>query len=356
MGRKPNPLSRFERLVLIERWSYHRSARAIATRKLLLENEFYRDLSHFELLCYQEALDFVSMMPDSASTWHRLGEIYLRNDNLPDGRRAMERAHTIGPHFDFTNRGMGSTCIFEGNPDEALPYLQQAVEIDPTNPWNHQVLGHAYADLLQYEAAQACYEHVLILDHYFEQAWVSIGDLLRRQGKVDPAIAAYQKAIALDPKCDLALTSAARLLQHVGRYHEAIPAYRRLITVVPDHAAAWMSLGECYEGIQKWKQAIEALEKSIQLDPNHLSAYYRLGIVCHKLKQWDKCVAAWHAFLIRDPQHVDSAAALSNLALTYCNQGRYDMAMKQYDRLKAMNSILAPQTLRDIEDIFSDDE
>ena len=64
----------------------------------------------------------------------------------------------MNPRHAGALHDMGDSFLLEHHPEEALPYLTRAEEVDAANPDIHRDLGTAYVQLKQYEKAEAEYK------------------------------------------------------------------------------------------------------------------------------------------------------------------------------------------------------
>ena len=136
----------------------------------------------------------------------------------------------------IAQNNLGGALILEGRTDEAYPHFQAAAEINPRDPMSHSNqgayqqehghlqeaieqyettirltsdpgllsstyanLGTAYRDLGDDTKSRQSYDEALRLNPAQFQAWLGLGRLLERQGKLDQAIFNYSRALELAP-------------------------------------------------------------------------------------------------------------------------------------------------------------
>jgi len=91
---------------------------------------------------------------------------------------------------------MGSFLLETNRPEEAIPYLKQAIALVPASPKAHQQLGKAYLALRQYPQAQAELEAAVKLEPENAPAHYMLGQLYQKEGQADKAkqeFARYQQ-------------------------------------------------------------------------------------------------------------------------------------------------------------------
>lgn len=108
---------------------------------------------------------------------------------------------------------------------EAIPYMEQAVKLDP-----------AYAD-----------------------AYIKLGQLYEFTKRFEPAMAAYRDAVRLQPDSPAsgaAYQALANTLMRLGRYSEALPYLEKYQTMVPPKSALAARLGRLIDNARFGQEAV----------------------------------------------------------------------------------------------------
>jgi Flp pilus assembly protein TadD len=123
-------------------------------------------------------------------------------------------------------------------------------------------------------AALATYESITAIDAQDADAWVSLGDLYARAGKLDQSKAAFEQVVTLDPQ------RAPQLFYNIGALamnkpdrspadvQKAIAAFRRAVELKPDYVQAHKQLGFALLGTGDRAGARAELEQYVRLAPN----------------------------------------------------------------------------------------
>ncbi|MDY6911690.1 MAG: tetratricopeptide repeat protein [Chloroflexota bacterium] len=112
------------------------------------------------------------------------------------------QALDLGPAPDDLSRVRFyiGTCLKElERYDEAIAELQRAVEADPRDYMNYNLLGFCLYQTKQYEKAIASFHKAIKLNPFSAIDYASIGTNLRELGRLEEAIEMYEKALSLDP-------------------------------------------------------------------------------------------------------------------------------------------------------------
>jgi tetratricopeptide (TPR) repeat protein len=83
--------------------------------------------------------------------------------------------------------GLGRVLLKQNRPAEALPYLRQAVQMEPASAEAHEELGKAYSLLNELAAAQQEIEKAMELAPKVVRLHFMLGQLYRRTGQMEKA-------------------------------------------------------------------------------------------------------------------------------------------------------------------------
>ena len=141
-------------------------------------------------------------------------------------------------------------------------------------------------------------------------AWLSLGEAQRRQGKLNDARTALQRAVDLAPDNPAALLSLAAVHRAQGNFDLAVACGERALLCAVDVASAHRELGNSLRAADRLDEAERAYRTSLQLehDPN---THVALGL----LLVWKNQIpAALHSFQAAH-QATGSAQKLANSPL-----------------------------------------
>lgn len=205
----------------------------------------------------------------------------------------------------------------EGQTEEAIGYVQLALDIDPKKGQLWALLGTFQEDLQNREAAMASFNRALELGHdvaavhagigrcardlgNFEEAertclkrveldpsasgYIMLGDMQRRLDRDADAEESFREALKLDPDNEEAMLNLAIQLRSRKRADEAIPWLRRAIQIDPDYAHAYEELGVSLRVDGAWEEAERMLRHALHLDESRVWAHLYLGEVLEKLE------------------------------------------------------------------------
>lgn len=191
-------------------------------------------------------------------------------------------------------------------PQEALPHLAQAADLDPGLKPRADALmssiraanraddpaytlleaGRALAALGEWARAAEAFQRAVdqrAVDQrpQFAEAWAYLGEarqhLPAQIGAADPetGLAELQKALEIDPDSLAANTLLALYWQRHGRFEEARPVLRRVSGIYPDNPALLAELGNALAQGGEMEAALSAYQAAVELEPRQAD-YWRL--------------------------------------------------------------------------------
>lgn len=249
------------------------------------------------------------IFPNVPHVWERLGWAYhnlgrydealecAQKELRQDNRDARSSAYQL----------IGMTALNRGEVDQAIAYLQKAIETDPNNKKGKYRIACAYHELGQYEKA----------------------------------IIYYRQAIESAPGNNPTINLLAGLYRELHRNDEARRLYEQSLDNNPYDVTATMGLAELDINLhtpESYREALTRLESLLDWMPENIDARVNLGVVYNGLHEPDQAMAAYQSVLAIDPRH---ETASMNLAQLYLAGGRVQQAMDLFQGV--MKGGLQPQ-------------
>ena len=172
---------------------------------------------------------------------------------------------------------LGAVLQAMGKFDEALPYLDQALLIQPNSATAHNNRGVS----------------LLMTD------------------KIDPAIQEFQKSLTLNPEYQNARFNLSRALVAKGDSKAALNELTIYLKAVPDDAQAHEITGRIYASAGNLPEALPHLRKAVELKPNDSALQTNLGAALAMAGNLKEAITAFENALKVDPTN---QAAKDNLA------------------------------------------
>jgi len=148
---------------------------------------------------------------------------------------------------------LSCTCI------PVSAYSSDAIE------WYEQ--GNAFIQNESYTGAVPAYDHAILLEPSYFEAWNGKADALNRAEQFTEALAASDRVIALKADYVQGWINRGYILYNLGRYDEELAAYETAIRLDPTSPDAWFNKGYSLAGMKRYDEAIAAFNKVQALDP-----------------------------------------------------------------------------------------
>jgi len=165
---------------------------------------------------------------------------------------------------------LGGALILEGREEEAHVHFAAAARINPKDPMSHSNLGTYYEThnymrdaVKEYEAAVGMTSDPGLL----AQTYANLGAAYRGLGDDERAQASYKQALQYNPNQFNAWLGLGLLAQKQGKLPEAITNLSRSVELQPT-ARGYLALGNALQGSGRTLEALTAYEQATRIAPS----------------------------------------------------------------------------------------
>jgi tetratricopeptide (TPR) repeat protein len=151
------------------------------------------------------------------------------------------------------------------NPEDALRFIEQAYENNPTDAWTLYQRGRLRAARDDLDGAQESFTRALDLELDFPDALAAMGELAYRRGDNAAAERYLERAVSLDPKSADVMALRGLNYLELGALNDAETTFKRALDIDHDQPTAWNGLAWCY---YRKGDPTAALAKLRDLDDN----------------------------------------------------------------------------------------
>jgi len=166
------------------------------------------------------------------------GDYYLDVDDPLKGEEKFRKEVELNPGSPLTNYYYGRLLLRSEKIDQAMPYLEKAIQLDPYKADYHFWLGVAYGAKNRIKAERDQYERALVLDSAHLNALTYLGHLHLKKKRYTDALDLYGKALQIWPESPSVLYNRALALSKLRRSPEERIAWKQYLAVAPSGSLA----------------------------------------------------------------------------------------------------------------------
>ena len=198
----------------------------------------------------------------------------------------------------YRARAYGSIQL--GNYEKAIRELDQALRMNPKDPWSYHNRGLAKAQLGRYAAAIADYDASVRLNPLRNEAYIDRGDALNSLKEYTSALADFNTAIRFFPNNSKARIGRGDAKFDLGRYYEANSDYESALRLKPS-ASAYKGRGNVRHHWKQYAKADADYSEALRLDPDDAISYRKRASCKLQLKRYFAALLDCDAAIRLDP-------------------------------------------------------
>jgi tetratricopeptide (TPR) repeat protein len=241
-----------------------------------------------------------------------LRQLRYWQDSLTLFRHAL--AVTRDNYVAHVNIGMA--LAEQGQDDEALAHVAEAVRVKPGYPVAQYALGVLLDRRGEHAAAAEHLRAALAVNPRYADAHNALGTALAGTGDRNGAMAEFREALRLNPGLVAAHDNLGVLLNAMGQHEAALVELAEGVRLAPARAEAQCNFAEALGNAGRVAEAAAHFRAALQLDPQLLRARYGLAIAAAKLGQVAEAEEAFDRVLREQPNRVPVQSMLAWLLAT----------------------------------------
>jgi tetratricopeptide (TPR) repeat protein len=189
--------------------------------------------------------------------------------------RALREKVEHDPHSFEANHLLGKVLDENGKARQAVPYLDRAAELKPSDYENSYEQALATAHAGNYEQAR---EHAdaLITGHDTAELHHLLGDVQEKLGNSLEAVREYQRAAELEPREPYLFDWGSELLLHHAP-EPAVEVFTKGNRLFPHSTRMLIGLGAAWFARGSYDEAVQRICEASDLDPSDSIPYLFLG-------------------------------------------------------------------------------
>jgi tetratricopeptide (TPR) repeat protein len=216
---------------------------------------------------------------------------------LQDAKRVSPQELEASAHALQTAKGYMQALQW----NEAITYLNNALDLNPQAVSAWQALGQAYHALDVSELAFDAFQEVLRLDPFNTSVLKPLANLSETLRVWDKTVHYYQRYISVSSASEGDYFSYAVALEHQERFADAIAIYDTLVAKDAKHLPALNNRAGCYMNLNEYEQAIAGFRHVLSIMPNFSRAILGLAIAQDMAGQPAHAILGYRRYLHLQP-------------------------------------------------------
>jgi tetratricopeptide (TPR) repeat protein len=248
-------------------------------RAYLFKNDPRAAVSHFR--------DATRLIPKYAA----VSAVSLLDAGFPkDAIPFFEQAVELQPDSAELFHELAVAALRAGQTPRAIEYFRKAVELEPRAPIVYFDLGLALNAAGDKQEARKQFGQALQLDPNLFEANRALGISLADDGQIEEAIPYLQRAAKLHPEDDGLRKRLPLTLLQAGRLPDAIASYEEAVKTWPNDAELRNDFAVALVGAGRPNDALVQIKKATELSPNDAQIQAFLAITYKQLGQDDRAL------------------------------------------------------------------
>ncbi len=209
---------------------------------------------------------------------------------------------------------MAEIQIRQGNMEQAVVYLEKAIQADPEAVDIKKELALVYIQQDKTGKALGLADEIIKQQPDNVEALIISASIRQAMGNTDGAKQAYEQVLAATPERKNIYLVLGRLYLQDEEYKKAVDVFSQMAKKFPDDYSGHFYLGQAYKATGQEELAIEAFNKTLFLQPGLLEPRVELIQIYTARKEPEKVIPLYEAILEQQPENI---AARIELAILY---------------------------------------
>ncbi len=163
----------------------------------------------------------LELAPDHVDGQFALSEVLLHQNAGEEALELLESVSELDSEYPGLALRIGAARLKLGQRDEALPFLEQAVEDAPTNKEALMLLGNCFLWLQRPEKAADQFRRIIALDNSLANVYHNLGVCCFLTNDHEQGIRHCRRALELKPDYLLAIVKLVLAYQRLGQFAES---------------------------------------------------------------------------------------------------------------------------------------
>jgi tetratricopeptide (TPR) repeat protein len=162
----------------------------------------------------------------------------------------------------------GQILTHQGQPSDAIHFLESAIKDAPNDTMAHYYLGVAYADTSSFGQAEAEWREAARLQPQMAETQRSLVNIALRKGDVSLLSESAEQLMKIEPRAAEGYVYHSQAMLNAGEKAEAEADLKKAIDVAPDDPTAYVRLGDLRMIQKHYDEAEKFYTEALSRDPH----------------------------------------------------------------------------------------
>ena len=269
---------------------------------------------------------YLEESPDDINVLGLLGVVLLRIGKITDAKPILEKTIRLEPNFAKPHEDLGTLCLYEGNPERAVQYFEEAIRLDGSEAGAYAGLAKALARLGDNKAANEAEKRHLELSP-IAQALAKAHKLLAA-GQTTKAEEVCNNISKQHPANTNILRMQASIATEDGQHIIAEGLLKRIIKLSPNNCRPYVDLGRFLGERDRFPEGVDVLKQAVALEPSVVTSQQMLADFLSIVGQSSDALEIYDAVLGLDPDYSPALVGRGHMLRIL---GRWDEAIISYE-------------------------
>ncbi len=279
----------------------------------------------------------IAHSPDKWRLYNKLAMFYMAQSNWSKAEETYQIALKKWSNNPALAAGLARVDLDKGERIKAIPDLERAVKLNPTDPTFPPILADLLVSAHHFNQALPVLEKAHLLNPKNVYMLQDLGYVYYQKHEYLKSASAYRKALVLKPDDPSLEVNLGNALLSAGKFKECIPLFIQAIKLEPENPNLLYSLGVSYfyenkpqEARDSFRKAVLAMKVQHAPSGNLATVYLELGIIDFQLKDQKEGVHYLSRAYRLDPEN---PLYIKALAKGYYNTKQYKKAYSLFQKI-----------------------
>ncbi len=267
--------------------------------------------------------------PDDVEARYLLGTIYNKTADPQSAEKELRKALSLGMSSAKVSPDLGKTLLMQGKFQIVLDEIKQ-IPGEKESAEISTLRGNAYLALGKGKEAKESFEQALKITSDFPDALIGLARHSITEKNIDAATRFSEQAVAKNPENTDVLLFKGDLLRAQGKIEPALAAYDQVLKLQPDNNSAHINKAFLEIGTGKFDVAKADIDAARKTTPNNLVVIYAQALLDFRQGKHAAALESLQKVLSAAPEHMPSVLLAGAVQLALGSLPQAEQHIKKY--------------------------